>query len=226
MRSKFFLIMVTIALLCKGGQGTYTALTNLTPKKYSVESYIQQRPPEKWLRLTDGELNMLDVSYMSFLGAGPTRDIYVPLRPIGYQDGEPDHILVQTRDPALFNVAVELNNAQSDAEIARLAALHGNPRLLHKEIQGLIREGMDLKASDAEKLRKANPNLAGDFIILEEGASPEPGGSIVFFAGGVLLAVWLAKSLFRRKIPLADGAPPPPPPSSPAGSRGRPPLPG
>jgi hypothetical protein len=220
MRSKFFLIMVTIALLWGGGQGTLTLLTNLSPKRYSVDTYIQKRPPEKWLQLADGELNMLEVSYMSILGVGPLTEIYIPLRPVGYKDGDRDQILVATKDPELLDLAWELRDAKSSEEIARVILQSGKSLSIHRDVKGLIREGIDLKDSDVRKLRKVNPNLADDFIILAEGARPEP-TAILLLVAGLFLGAYLLKKLFRAKTSVADGEPPPLPPRG----IGPPPLP-
>src|SRR5438876_727313 len=164
MKSSFLLIIVAIALLWGGGQGLYTAITNWQPRECSVQNYLETKPSAKWLRLTNGFVDMTGVSYSSLWGVGPISEIYVPVKSSRAFSDHQVHILLATKEPSLLQTAEKMRNLKSESDLLRFMAEHPQSVIISKSVEGLIRFGIELKDRDERKLRKLNPDLADDFV--------------------------------------------------------------
>jgi hypothetical protein len=228
LKVKLLLTLVAGTLVVIGGMQTFVFFTNLHPKTYTVESYLAKQPPEKWLHFTGGQMNMLDMAYSSLLGIGPISEIYLPLKPIGAKAGEPDRILVKTKDDNLLQLAAEIRSAKTEQERASLLARRGKDLLVRRDVEGFILEGVDLENRELDKIKRANPDLPENFIILAEGKRPDIGSVFLFFVG-IVLSFFLARHFYKNgllpKPSATAGVPPPPPPPLPLPGAGAVPSP-
>jgi hypothetical protein len=61
--------------------------------------------------------------------------------------------------------------------------------LLRRDVQGLVKFGVELGNGERRKLAKLQDNLAPDFIILDEGKKPEVKKSVGYLALGSVMGV-------------------------------------
>jgi len=205
------LVIVVLALLWGGGQGLYTAITNLKPHECTVREYIATRPAAKWLRLTGGEINMLQTNYTSAWGVGPVSEIYIPVKPEDATSKEGVFILLATKDPALLALAEKMRGMKSEKEAVSFIFAHRNELIVKRPVQGVIRYGVDLRDKEERKLRKLNPDLAENFIILDEGERPALLVSALMFLGGLAAVIFFIKSIASTPAPPSETPPPIPP---------------
>lgn len=206
MRKYLILIVLALVFLWGGGQGVYLAVTNLSQSKYPVSDYIQSRPDSKWVKLTDATLDFTAVTCSSFLGFGRTEEIYVPVIPAGEPKGRNVHVLFATKDPQLLEIADRLRNLGSQAEVEAYIKTHKNDLFVRKDVDGLVRWGLNFKSRDRNALEREYPNLSPHFVVIDDGERPEYVAEGILFLAGIALAVWLVVIFVnsRRK-----GAPPP-----------------
>jgi len=234
MKPKFKILigLGAIVVLCMSVGKTYTFLTNRTPRKYSVETYLQTKPPEKFLHLTDGEIDLKKATYASTLGVGPTTEAYLPLKPTGSQDDEPVQILVKTKNPEILQLLNDLRDVKTDADVKRMLATGSRSLtvlagLMHKDFEGLLLDEDDVHLFFRLQLQSQYPKLKEHFLILDEGEKPDA-SCFFMFAWGIFLAAvswrWLRKWWLQRQVSGVAGGPPPLPPPPPPGM-GPPPLP-
>ena len=112
-----------------------------------------------------------------------------------------------SKDPAILEFATKLKAAKT--EVDALMLLVEAKRTLEKPaVTGLVRFGVSLKDKEVRKLRELNPNLAGDFVILEEGSKPDFVVSGVLFFGGLVLLGLMLKGFLRKQAPSISPVPP------------------
>ena len=210
MRSGCLLVLVTVALLWGGGQGIYTAVSNRSVKQYTVDEYLARKPADKWLKLTGGALDLTSLNYTSFFGVGSVGTIYVPLRSSNNPLDNQTHILLETKNPALLKLAEGMRQVKNEEQARRFLQEHARELVIQKDVQGLVRFGIDLEDRKVRKLRKLNENLAQDFIVLADGESPNYLFPIVSLLGGLALAGWLvSRRAGRGSQPPGSNLPPP-----------------
>ena len=229
----------SIVVLCMGLGKTYTFLANRTAAKYSVATYLQTKPPEKWLHFTDGEIDLKKATYASTLGVGPASEVYLPLKPAGSKNDEPVQLLVKTKNPEILQLLNDLRDLKTDADVNRMVTTGSRSLtvlagLIHQDFEGLLLDEDDVHLFFRIQLQSQYPMLKERFLILDEGAKPDA-SCFIMLGWGVLLAVvswiWLRKWWSRRQVSSVAGGPPPPPPPGkgppplPPGSLGPPPLP-
>ncbi len=212
MKTSLFLIIVAISLLWGGGQGLFTAITNLKPKEYAVEEYLNHRPSAKWLRLKGGVVDLTGLTYSSFLGVGTITEIYVPIRPSTASSNDEVHILFATKEPSLLAKAEKLRQLRTESEALRYLQAHRDELIFPRELEGLIRFGIEFKDRDERWLRTHNENLADDFVVLADGERPEFMVYAFLFLGGVAVSGWILKNLFGVRAKPPGSQPPPLPP--------------
>ena len=66
--------------LVVAAKGHYTGFTNRKKTEVTIEELYQKIPEAKWLKVTGGQLDVLDSAYISFLGEEPT-SLYIPSFP-------------------------------------------------------------------------------------------------------------------------------------------------
>jgi hypothetical protein len=80
---------------------------------------------------------------------------------------------------------------------------------ISKDIEGLVRFGLEFKSSDKFALQRENPNLAKDFIVIDEGMRPDYAVTALLFICGVALAAWLILGVGNSRKVSSSSIPPP-----------------
>lgn len=202
--------LIVIALLWGGCQGVYTALKNRQPLEITVAGYIAQKPNAEWVTLKDAQLNLLEAAHKGHLGK--ISEIFIPVRPKGETTEAPVHILLSTKDKDIVSALEDFNKpAATKKEVMDAASRHADKLFMQKDVSGLIRFGIDSDDKTRGKLSKLDMNLAPDFVILNDGGSPNLGGSVSMVGIGLLVGFFM----LRRAGKSASEPPPPPPPNLP-----------
>ena len=208
-----------VALVWGGGQSAYTGFTNLKQTEISVEELYQNIPSAKWLKVTGGQLNVLDAAYTSFLGADPS-SLYIPVLPPlgGDSEGEgPSQIrlLLHTKNASYLEQLKKLKSLAEDentdeaAVIQALASMH-DQLFPVEDIDGIVLFGIEDGKSE-RKVRELFDNLHPECLVLEEGEKPSMVMGLVLLAAGIALTLFLGLGSKTKKVaPLGGGQQPPP----------------
>jgi len=195
---------LVIALLWGGGQGIYTGLSNTKQTELSLADYTKQKPTATWLKLKDCQVNTLDAAYSSKWGS--IKEVYIPLSVPGAGPGEKIHVLLATEDSATIKFIEQMNNVKTDQEGLKFAIENKEKLMAKRDVEGVIRFGIDLKDKDRRKLAALDKNLTPDFVIISEGEKPQIILSIVMFGGGIVLLLVLLGVLGSSKSSGDDTA--------------------
>jgi hypothetical protein len=190
LRLGLVLVIAALALLCKGGQSLYTAVTNRNPTTMGYDQYVQSRPKATWLVLTNCTTFLTQAAFKRYEYSQVPTELYLPVRSQEEDsEGQKVHVLLATKDPALlstFREMQELKNAPREKVLAW--AKENKGRLVNRRnVSGLVRFGIDLKESERTKLASLMKNASDDFIILEEGSKPSMGEGLAMSLGGLML---------------------------------------
>ncbi len=172
-------------LMWMGGQGLYTSVKNRTPMELACEHYDDVKPNKEWLRLTGCELNLMESSYLE--ENGKAVELFIPARGPGEEEGDPISVLVATDDKELLALTNEMMNFETERELMRYAARNRSKLHLKRDVQGLVRYGVDLDDSDRAELAGLDAALASDFVIVDDGKDPGFAKSLGFLGGGIVL---------------------------------------
>ena len=172
-------------LMWMGGQGLYTSVKNRAPMELACEHYDDVKPNKEWLRLTGCELNLMESSYME--ENGKAVELFIPARGPGEQEGDPISVLVATDDKELLALTNEMMNFETEAQLMRYFSMNRSKLYFKRDVQGLVRYGVDLDDSDRAELAGLDAALASDFVIVDDGKDPAFGKSLGFLGGGIVL---------------------------------------
>lgn len=219
-------ILPLVALGCfiGGAQGIYTVLTNREPKVYDIDQYLAKRPTDKWVRITGGRPDFADATYLSSrLGTPRVTEVFLPVRSLHESRKAKVKILLATKQPEIVE-AIEITKALKPEQAASYVMEHAEALLAPRDIEGLIRFGIETKDKEERQLREVSPNLAEDCVILDEGKKPNALASVYLLAAGVGLTIWFV----ARARSSGNGTPssltPPPMPRPPPLPPSDPPL--
>jgi len=139
--------------------------------------------------------------------------LFIPVHASGAAPETKTGLVVETRDPALLAayqevLALDRRQDLSDEEAERYVLEHAATLFPRRDVQGLVRFGLELEDEDRREIAGLAGELAPDFVILEEGARPQPWLSLGAFAAGlVVLGLALRKVLRAVRGPTAAPAP-------------------
>lgn len=216
MRIGFFVPLVAIVMLVGGGQMAYTGLANRKPQDVEMSSLVQSKPSAKWLNIKGGELDVINAAYSSAFGVGDASTIHVPLVLAGDESAEKKiHVLVETKDPELVELVNQIKDLENNSEDQIMSFMIKNRDKLRKSrpVNGLVKFGME-SGKEERKIKEMYPNLAADVILLKEGERPDAMVGILIFTAGIILSVFIIKSLLKPGQPQTAGTPPPLPTSN------------
>lgn len=194
-----------------GGQALYVNVTNWKPAKFTIEEYESKRPDKMWLSLTGCRLNLMEASYKSYFGAPDATEVFVPVRGENVSYKDPVIVLLGTKDEKILATMTEINKLNGEDEIKAYFIKNRDAVLFSKNVEGTVRFGADADHRTIDDLRKANPSLVQNFIIIDEGERPDWIKVVFFLAAGFALT-WLAWIVFKstRKTAATTTAIPPP----------------
>lgn len=175
-----------IGLLVTGGQGVYVALKNDDPLEIKAADYIAKKTNAEWLKLTDAQVSLVEAAYKARLGK--ISEVFIPVRPVGESLDAPIHILLSTNNQ---NVAAALKAlSQSSSPIQKKidsASRQADRLFMRQDIIGLTRYGIFYDRFMRFRLSQLNLKLADDFVILNDGESPNLPLSLCMLGGGLLI---------------------------------------
>ena len=172
-------------LMWMGGQGLYTSIKNRAPMELACENYDEVKPSKEWLRLTGCELNVMESSYME--ENGKITELYIPARGPGEEEGDPIYVLLATDDAELLAMTNEMMNLSSEQELMSYFSRNRSKLYFTRDVEGLVRYGVDLDDSDRAELAGLDDTLASDFVIVDDGEEPGFAKSLGFLGGGIVL---------------------------------------
>ena len=208
LRSLSYLWLVPPALLIGGLQGLYTAVRYPEPITYTVSDYLHHRPADKWLILSDAEVDLSSATYIKVPLIGIVTDAYIPVFASGDSTGncpppEPSHcptshmnqpfqLLITTTHRQIINQVQDVQ-AQSQA-IYRLPEELGT-------FSGMAKFGIEGLTSDRRRWLEGHygDRLADHMVVIDLNARPNIGRSVAFVIGGVALGGWFLKPRLIRK---------------------------
>ena len=118
--------------------------------------------------MTGGTLDLTNLNYKRSLWVGPISDIYVPLRSPAASPRDQIHFLVVTKNREMLAIAEKMRDLKSEGDALLFVQEHAQELIVRKDVEGLVRYGVDLEDEDVRKLRKLNDNLAQDFVVLAD----------------------------------------------------------
>lgn len=202
LRSLSYLWLVPPALLIAGLQGLHTAVRYPEPSTYTVREYLDHRPTDKWLILTDADVVLASATYIKVPLIGIVTDLYFPVA--ASEDSQehclpnepssctarhthpPFQLLVTTTNRRIIN---QVHTAQTQPQ-----ANHNFPKELGT-VSGMAKFGIEGLTSDRRRWLEENygDRLADDIVVIDLNAQPKIGRSVAFLIGGVATGSWLLK---------------------------------
>jgi len=202
-RAGCFFVVIVVAFFWMGGQGLYTALLNRKPTVMSYDEYLRARPKATWLMLTNCRLALSDAAFKSYAGSKQPTELYMPVKSQESRTNREVFVLLATRDPDLMATFAEMQNLKSETE-EREWVLKNKERVFpRRDVQGLVRFGIDLNDKDRRRLANLQSHLASDFIILDDGKRPELGKSLGFLVAGMVLLIAIVAWARKQREPDA-----------------------
>ncbi|MEQ1751001.1 MAG: hypothetical protein ABL974_16350 [Prosthecobacter sp.] len=207
-----FLLIAPIVIAGFAIQNFYVYFTNTKPIEVSIQQLIANPPSAKWVRVTGGQINLIDAAAFETGFKKKIDSVYVPIHPEGKADAEVS-VLLRSTDPELLALTRQFQvlDEAKDSEIKGLKLAIENARVIlqKRPFEGLIQSGLFRDDRVIFQVRSTLPNIAREPIIIEEGKKPTifEGLGILFFA--LVATVGVLSTSFSK------GATPPPLPPSP-----------
>lgn len=189
-------IIITIGLLWGGGQQAYVGITNRAITEISIDEIIKEKPTAKWLRVTDGQLDLMNSVYEESV-SGEAKELYLPVISKEAADDDSIHVIYHTKEPEFFATfrkleAIAKDENLSDGEMLMKIAELSDQLFQERDIEGIVEFGIDSDSGE-DDARELFENLAADAIMIEAGEKPS------LIAGLVMLGIGLAIGLFTLK---------------------------
>ena len=214
-QGSFRLVLLLIvgmgACFWMGGQGLYTALRNLRPLTLACGDLAKGKPSAHWLVLTNCELQVAGSAYLvrkskyDPMGEGHITEAYIPIYSAGQSQADTCYAVMATKDERIIALLEEMRLAKSETQAAQFIARHGQELQMHRDVEGLVRFGVEDSNNAKSKLAGLRGNLAPDFIILAEGQKPNLTGSLGLLGLGFVIGTGMVL-FFRanRRVTTAD----------------------
>ncbi len=185
-RFRFTFLAVCMLLTWLGSSNLILQLRNPEPLAIELGQFPADQPPQEWLRISGGHLDLLQAINMS-----GTIEIDAFLAPLVEKSGNVSpRIWVETRDPAMIDLLTtyyfKLDNDQQRAEYL---AAHRAEFLPQKTVTGMTADSL-IADSNRGKLLELLGNIGiaprEDILFLSEGKEPNRWRGPLFLALAVL----------------------------------------
>ncbi|WP_035601360.1 hypothetical protein [Haloferula sp. BvORR071] len=202
-------LLGSFALVTLGWQDVFMALKHREVVEVSLSDYIKNRPDAKWLKITGARLDILHAIYFSprFLKMD-AQDVYVPVVVPGNDPSkETIHIVLHSSSPELLKLINEAKGFGDDGKVETkqkgmdLVMQSLEASLLTRDIGGLVQYGLSSNDKRDFEIRKDNPNIAKDFVVLEDGGKPSLLKGLLIMAPGLLLGAGVVQHMRKGKQP-------------------------
>ena len=192
--------LIGLALVIGGTRDFFTGIGNTKVQEITISALEAQTPEAMWLRINDGELDIPNSWYSTWVGRknqseSIVTEIYIPLRRKGFSEDDPIQVIVKSNDDELIQVVQKINSLSSldqpvPDELPELMAHISNlldDSRREKSIQGLVesRVGSDIKSKLESKGLAVM--LAPDCIVIDEGVEPSASKGIAMIILGLLI---------------------------------------
>lgn len=214
---------ILLGLFLGGGQSVWTALKNRSIHEISIEDFGRAKPEATWLRVTNGDMRVLDAAYSEGRFDKEAKEVFVPYMASGKSpETDPIHVIVKSKRPSLIRMVSDSRDlekslpagaTEADKLQAGLEFLseHSGAMSFGEPVEGMVEFGIESNDNEVAKLRKLFPTLAPNFVVLKEGGKPEMRVGIFMLLAGLALAVFVFRPR-RAAVPAQAMNPPPPPP--------------
>jgi hypothetical protein len=196
-RGSFRLIILLVvgmgASFWVGGQGVYTALRNRQPVQLNYSDLAKGKPTAHWLVLTNCELQVAGSAYLirkskyDATGQGRITEAYIPIYAPGQDESATCYAVMATKDERMLALLEEMRQANDETQAAQFLQRHAKELQVRRDVEGLVRFGIDESHNEKAKLAGLRGNLAPDFILLSEGQKPNLGRSLGFLGLGLII---------------------------------------
>ncbi|MDT8441659.1 MAG: hypothetical protein RQ723_08355 [Desulfuromonadales bacterium] len=195
-RFRFTLLAVCAVLLLLGGSDLATWIKNQQPVRIAIADLEFQDPPQAWLQVTGGFLDLNDA--ISTSGTIELEALLVPLRPT--PDSRVTRVLVETRDPHLLELFKQYHFfSDTLPEKKAFFEQHRHEFLTQRNVTGMLVSGLISQGNEQKLLKLATETdleLVDGVIFLSEGKEPARWRGVFFAVVGLL---GLVRVLTSRK---------------------------
>jgi len=196
--------IVAIALLVGGGQSLYTGITNRTPTEIGISEFNADESGAKWLKVTGGELDVLNYAYTASKYDDVPDEVFIPLVPSGVDSTETEiQILYKTKEESFLEVVVALNkfeDGKDPTELLKFMTELGPEKLRPKlDVQGVVQYGIN-SDSNQDKVRELYDNLSAEGVVIEAGTEPSIMKGLVMTLIGLVVAVFMVRKMKPKEI--------------------------
>ena len=207
--------IIAIALIVGGGQSFYTGLTNRKLVEVGITDFDPAKNDSKWLKITGGELDIINASYEASKLTDIPKEVYVPLVAPGVDSTEsPIQILFKTKDEEVIGLLKELKKADEETGGDPMKAIQamvaiGKERLRpQRDIEGLVQFGIDSDSGE-DKVRKLYDNLAENSVVIENGKKPSMMLGLLMLVVGLVIVGFLVKGMKTKEVSMPSAMPKP-----------------
>ena len=214
-----FILLMGLIALGVGATELRESLATKAPAALTWPQFVAQKPKAGWLQVSGAQLDVTSALWVESKLGGEIGNIYVPARAKGGEMGDesPIEMLVKIDDPKIAATVRELKELDKGTDEAALKYVltNADKLIIERPLVGTLADGFDtVDSSDKSAIQKAGVALASDFVILQEGATPDKGGRIFMIVVGLGLSLLGLFYVFLKK----------PAPPAPKTASGLPPL--
>ncbi|KRB88294.1 MULTISPECIES: hypothetical protein [unclassified Sphingomonas] len=200
MRLGWIGLVIGLGAMAFGGHALYEAKVAAERKDIAYDRLVAGMPGFGWYRVQGASWRLIDAVTLRGVTGATLPDVYVRVRPAGAPDGgdAPAKLLVHIEDQTLAD-----RMAGILAGLAQESYPTAGDETLEEEhpIEGMVESVLTVDRIDQKGVRDAlGARLAGDYLVIAQGRTPDPSGrGLAILIGGLLLSVLSAFSLLRRR---------------------------
>jgi len=196
--------LLGVGLLLVGVPPLTLAVTNLAPTERACDAFDHTQEAARWIRLQGCVTYFSEAAYTT-VGQSVT-EVYLPVWPSTGTRGKRTALVIASRRADFIALGEALIAADGDPPAIQ-AALQAHREVLtwRGDLSGLLRSGGGLSAAERRDLSQLAEVLSDDFVVLDDGATPDPRvGAGLTLLGVASLA--LAGFVLRRRRVIAPAA--------------------
>ncbi|PLX78603.1 MAG: hypothetical protein C0616_14290 [Desulfuromonas sp.] len=196
-RFRFTVAVICLVLLYLGGNDLLFWGCNQQPVTVRVEALATAPPPQEWLVLEGGYLDLLEA--ISTSGTIEVEAFLVPYRQFA---GDDYRVMVETRDPAIVDTLTtyhfKLDSAREQADYRQQ---HPGAFELHRPVTGTVIGGL-IRNNNKQRLQRLTKEFGvevpDEVVFISEGKEPPFWRGFFFFCVGLLgmgkVVLWKRKT--------------------------------
>jgi hypothetical protein len=203
-----FLAFIALGFLLHGSQEIYTYLQNPEPAEMTCQEFVNNKPKNTWLKLTECQLDIGDSTYIYFGDEDVANELYIPAYPVEeFAEDKKVKILIYTQKQRYLNIYNKLIKLPEE-EILDYQVENFTEIAPITTIEGTVKFGLDDVSSDEKQdIIDLNSNLAEDIIFIELDKKPDIKTGIGMTSVGLIFLVAFVYPFIanrKKKDDLAD----------------------